>query len=210
MCTGYELNPRQLGKSLTQVDVRDVARLLSDAEIRIIRPTQIAPVIMPDGSLREMRWGIPTPVKSAVLGAEPRMKNVVNSREDKLKGWPWDEAFQKRRCIIPAAAFYEWVEVAAKKVPLRFVRQHPDTIWIAGIWQHHAEHGECYSMITTLPNAMMKLVHDRMPAVLTDEQIPPYLAGDLQDFGPSAAALTYTQAENFLKRKTLEQGELFE
>lgn len=65
-------------------------------------------------------------------------------------------------------------------------------------------------MITTLPNAMMKLVHDRMPAVLTEEQIPPYLAGDLQEFGPSATALTYTQAENFLKRKNLEQGELFE
>lgn len=142
MCTGYELNPRQLGKSLTQVDVQDVSRLLSDAETRIIRPTQIAPVIMPDGSLREMRWGIPTPVKSAVQGVEPLMKNVVNSREDKLKGWPWREAFQNRRCIITAAAFYEWVEVAAQKVSLRFVRQHTDTIWIAGIWQHHGEHGE--------------------------------------------------------------------
>jgi putative SOS response-associated peptidase YedK len=209
MCTGYELNPRKLGKSLSKVDAREVDRLLSDTQTRIIRPTHSAPVIMPDGTLREMRWGIPTPVKSARPGAEPLMKNVVNSREDKLKGWPWLDAFQKRRCLIPASSFFEWIKIGGRNTPLRFARPDLEIIWIAGIWQENQDHGECYSMITTEPNGVVRPVHDRMPAVLTDEQILPYLAHELHEFGPSSVTLAYSEAENFLKKKPA-QGELFE
>lgn len=60
-------------------------------------------------------------------------------------------------------------------------------------------------------------MHDRMPAVLTNEQIAPYLAGELHEFGPSRVELSYFAAENFLKAKRTEkptnpglsQGELF-
>ncbi|GAA5117122.1 SOS response-associated peptidase family protein [Luteolibacter yonseiensis] len=213
MCTAYELGSKKRGSSPGYLDARAVQRLLEISETRIIRPTHIAPVIMPDGSLREMRWGIPTQVRSARPGAKPLIKNVVNSRENKLKGWPWRDAFQKRRCLIPASAFYEWVELDGKKIPLRFVRPDLDTIWIAGIWED-GQHGECYSMITTDPNEVMEPVHDRMPAVLQESQIPPYLAGELHEFGPSAVGLAFTEAENFLKGRKEPppppaQGDLF-
>ena len=64
-------------------------------------------------------------------------------------------------------------------------------------------------MITTEPNAVMEPVHDRMPAVLTHAQITPYLEGELHGFGPSAVALEFEKAANFLKAKKPETGELF-
>lgn len=69
-------------------------------------------------------------------------------------------------------------------------------------------------MITTEPNNLLKPVHDRMPAVLGDDQMARYLAGELSTIGPSAVALQYQEAANFLKSdKVAEpppaQGELF-
>jgi putative SOS response-associated peptidase YedK len=51
-------------------------------------------------------------------------------------------------------------------------------LWIAGIWERDEERGNCFSMITTEPNEVLRPVHDRMPAVLAGSQIPPYLKAD--------------------------------
>ena len=135
---------------------------------------------------------------------------------DKLDGRTWKKVFAERRCVIPAASFFEWVDSGGKKVPLRFSRPGDGWIWIAGIWEDHKDHGECFSMITTDPNAVLEPVHDRMPAVLQGSQITPFLAGELNEFGPSAVILEFAEAANFLKpagRATkpgdVAQGELF-
>lgn len=90
------------------------------------------------------------------------------SREDRLDGRTLKKAFTESRCLIPAASFCEWVERGGVNVPLRFERPGNEWIWIAGIWEDSKEFGECFSMITTEPNAVLEPVHDRMPAVLTD------------------------------------------
>lgn len=68
-------------------------------------------------------------------------------------------------------------------------------------------------MVTTTPNDILKPVHDRMPAVLTDDQIRPYLDYELHEFGPSRVPLIYAEGENFLRAKkepeAPNQGELF-
>ena len=117
---------------------------------------------------------------------------IVNSREDKLDGRTWKKAFTESRGLIPAASFYEWVKRDGQNVPLRFERPGDEWLLIAGIWEHSKEHGECFSMITTEPNDVLEPVHDRMPAVLADSQIAPYLAGELHEFGPSNVALEYS------------------
>lgn len=197
MCTAYEVGYKKRGSDPGYTPAADVARILEQEEKRIIRPTIPAPVIMPDGSLRTMLWGFRIPIPER----PGKLRTVVNSREDKLDGRTWKKSFQERRCLIPAAAFYEWVEVAGKMVPFRFVRPDDEITWIAGIWREEADRGECFSMITTEPNSVLAPIHDRMPAVLMDSQIPAYLSGELSSFGPSRVLLTYTQAENFLAKK---------
>jgi putative SOS response-associated peptidase YedK len=53
-------------------------------------------------------------------------------------------------------------------------------------------------MVTTEPSACVREVHDRMPAVLDDARIGPYLDGELDVFGPSPVELKHVGAENFL------------
>jgi len=204
MCTAYELGKR--GGSFPSRIKAEAAGILMDlAGTSIIRPTLHAPVILPDGGLVTMRWGFRREFAARKMGGKPVRRTIVNSREDKLGGITWRGAFAERRCLIPAAAFYEWVKVDGENRPLRFQRPGGEWIWIAGIWEDHPEHGSCYSMITTAPSPAVESVHDRMPAVLDEGQIAPYLDGALGQFGPSPLALRYQEAPNFLK--TVEKRE---
>lgn len=212
MCTAYELGKRG-GTFPACVSAGAVKELLSISQTHLIRPTIPAPVVKADGSLATMRWGFRRAFAAKTKGQPPTLRTVVNSREDKLDGRMWKEAFGLRRCLIPASSFYEWVEIEGRKVPLRFERPGDAWLWLAGIWEE-GEQGECFSMITTEPNEVMAPVHDRMPAVLSDEQIAPFLEGELNSFGPSAVLLRYQEAENFLKSKKDRkpppaQGDLF-
>ncbi|MEO5716534.1 MAG: SOS response-associated peptidase family protein [Luteolibacter sp.] len=212
MCTAYEVAGKKRGSDPGYLDAAAVAELILIDQPRLIRPTIPAPVIMPDKSLRTMLWGFKLPVP----GKPGKTRTAVNSREEKLGGHTWNKSFRERRCLIPAAAFYEWVEIRGSMVPLRFERPEEQMTWIAGIWRVEQDRGECLSMITTEPNSLLGPIHDRMPAVLTDSQIGAYLSGELQEFGPSAVPLIYREAENYLKKKGSEappvpptQGELF-
>ncbi len=71
-------------------------------------------------------------------------------------------------------------------------------------------------MITTEPDEVVAPVHDRMPVLLADEQLRPYLDAELNEFGPlSRVSLVYAEAANFLTRKPrdepppIAEGELF-
>lgn len=210
MCTAYEIGKRG-GSFPDWMRKSAVDHLLGMDEVRIIRPTIPAPVILPEGELREMLWGFRRPVPA--VKTKQTWRTIVNSREDKLKGRTWSKAFQERRCLIPVASFYEWVDTPGGKAPLRFQDPAEDLLWIAGIWEEDRERGLCFSMITTEPNELVSPVHDRMPAVLLPSQFEPFLQGELQEFGASRAALSYCPADNFLKPKKPKiepsQGELF-
>jgi putative SOS response-associated peptidase YedK len=207
MCTAYEIGKR--GGSFAEHVKAAAFEYLMGLETAIIRPTLPAPVVMPDGEVKTMLWGFRRPVPGGKT--KQLWRTIVNSREDKLGGRTWGKAFKERRCVIPAAAFYEWVVRGSGNVPLRFEDPGGGMLWIAGIWEEDKERGECFSMITTEPTAAIEPVHDRMPAVLAGPQIRPFLDGVLQEFGPSAAPLEFKEAENFLKKKKEPpaQGELF-
>jgi putative SOS response-associated peptidase YedK len=206
MCTAYEIGKR--GGSFAEHVKVAAFEYLMGLEAAIIRPTLPAPVVMPDGGVKTMLWGFRRPVPGGKT--KQLWRTIVNSREDKLGGRTWSKAFKERRCLIPAAAFYEWIDGPRGKVPLKFESRGRGLMWIAGIWEEDKERGECFSMITTEPNAVVGPVHDRMPAVLMPGQIAPYLGGGLQEIGPSAVDLAYEEAANFLKRKEPPpQGELF-
>jgi putative SOS response-associated peptidase YedK len=203
MCTAYELGKR--GGSHTGRANAEALDYLMELEARIVRPTLSAPVLMPDGNLREMSWGFRRQVKGA--SGKSVKRTIVNSREDKLGTWMWKESFRDRRCLIPAAGFFEWTDGPGGKVPLRFQDPAGQLLWIAGIWEHDREHGECFSMVTTVPTPAIESVHDRMPAVLTPQQQELYLDHALNEFGPSGVELEWVAQANFLKRA--EPGELF-
>lgn len=207
MCTAYELGKRQGQTFPAWMTDHAIKTLLGLSGRTIVRPTLPAPIILPDGSLRVMEWGFRrrVPGKTKLL-----WRTIVNSREDKLGGRTWKESFAERRCLIPASAFYEWIAGPKTMIPLRFERPDEEWIWIAGIWETDPARGDVFSMITTEPTLEIGPIHDRMPAVLADDKLRPYLSHEIHEFGPSPVPLRWQETENFLKKAEPppDQGEL--
>lgn len=200
MCTAYRIGKKEVG-TMPEGVLREVAGQLAATGDRLLRPTLSAPVIGMDGRLEGMRWGFRRPFSNA----------VVNAREDKLGGRMWREAVETRRCLIPAAGYYEWSGPAGSKRTHLFTDPGGDWLWIAGIWEEDAELGRCFSMITTNPTGVVCGVHDRMPAVLSSQETGSFLEGRIKKFFPAAAMLAVGDAVNPLtgRKPGPEQGELF-
>src|ERR1700691_3574004 len=73
-------------------------------------PTQMLPVVRYDPkakvrSLDLLRWGlVPHWAKDLKIGS-----GLINARVETVATKPaFREAFKKRRCLVPAAGFYEW------------------------------------------------------------------------------------------------------
>lgn len=194
MCTAYEIDGADYDVDFLVADAYE-AMLAEQHAFQIIRPTLMAPVILPDRSVRMMAWGFRYTPRG-----QTKPRTVVNSREDQLGIRLWRDHFKERRCLIPATAFFEWVTGPdGKALPLRFTRPGRKRIFIAGLWGEEEGRGECFSMITTEPTAAIAPIHDRMPAVLAFDQLQPHLSGELSAYGPSAVPLEWRDTENFLK-----------
>jgi putative SOS response-associated peptidase YedK len=81
------------------------------------------------------------------------------------------DAMRQRRCLIPADGFYEWEKLDAKqKQPYAFGMADDSVFAFAGLWERWrdpaGEFVETCTILTTKPNALVSVVHDRMPAIV--------------------------------------------
>jgi putative SOS response-associated peptidase YedK len=138
-----------------------------------VAPQSTQPVVRltADTGKREfalMRWGlIPYWSKDAKIGY-----TTINARAEEVTEKPlYREAVKKRRCLIPADAFYEWQKLSEKKKrPYAFGLQSGDPYAFAGLWERwkpqEGERLETFTILTTDPNELTERVHDRMPVIL--------------------------------------------
>lgn len=115
-----------------------------------------------------MRWGFHRNFNTA----------INNTREDKLDGGMWSEAWRKRRCVVPMSAYYEWSGPKGRKQTHAFVSEADDWLWAAGVWEEDADFGFCYSMITVDANPVTESIHNRMPALLAFSEIDEFLEAE--------------------------------
>ena len=149
----------------------------------IIRPTDKASVIRKGSGGMEvviLRWGlIPSWAKDPKIGVQ-----CINARAETISEKPsFREAFQKRRCLVPADGFWEWETIGKKKIPWKFTRPDGEEFCMAGLWEAWNSPGgilETFTIITTSPNELVRSVHDRMPVILT----PDAAEGWLEKGGP--------------------------
>jgi putative SOS response-associated peptidase YedK len=135
-------------------------------------PTDTMPVIRSrDGSrvLEMMRWGL-VPYWSKDLSGGARM---INARAETLVEKPaFRNALERRRCLVPASGFYEWLKLADGRQPVHVRRRDGAPMALAGLWEEwRGPDGpvRSYTIVTTSANELMAPVHDRMPAILTGE-----------------------------------------
>ena len=90
-------------------------------------PTQDAMVVR-----HLLKWGLlPYFTKDPVHARRP-----INARAETVAtSGMFKSAFARRRCIVPADAFYEWTPVEDGKQPYAAARQHSQPIAFAGLWE---------------------------------------------------------------------------
>ena len=178
MCGRYDMSetPARLGARYN-VDVGS----LEFAPEADVRPTSINPVILLRGGKRVvelMRWGL---VPS--WAAEPkRFAGSFNARAEQApERAMFRQPFRRRRCLVPASAFYEWTHIPGqrRKIKYRITRSDGDLVALAGVWDYWRRGDETmlsYAILTAEPNATMAELHDRMPVILGEEEWDEWLS----------------------------------
>jgi putative SOS response-associated peptidase YedK len=137
-----------------------------------IAPTQPAPVIRqhpkePRRVLSLMRWGLIPMWAKDMSGAAVK----INARSETAATLPaFRDALKSRRCLVPADGFYEWRRTDGQKQPFCFEVTDGGLFAFAGLWERwknpDGEWVKSFSVLTTTPNIVTSLVHDRMPVIL--------------------------------------------
>jgi len=182
MCSKYSRTKRQVRVGKAKVSIKARPQ-------EVIRPTDKASVIRNgSGGLEEanLRWGlIPSWAKDPKIGVQ-----CINARAETISEKPsFREAFQKRRCLVPADGFWEWETSGKKKIPWKFARPDGEEFCMAGLWEAwNSPEGilETFTIITTLPNELVRSVHDRMPVILSQDEGEVWLESGTQDLLRSA------------------------
>ena len=136
-------------------------------------PSQALPVItqqQPD-KLQFFSWGLqPFWAKDA-----KSVKRSINARAETLtEKATFRSLLKSKRCLVPAAGFFEWQATAQGKVPCRIMLKSEELFTFAGLWDEWADKstGEVlhtFAIITTEANELVKPIHDRMPVMLSPE-----------------------------------------
>ena len=177
MCGRYVLKRADLEALLRKLGVRDPREF---ADRFNVAPTTVVPALRrrrgaeaPEVSA--LQWGL-APLRSGEAGAA----RLANARAEGIATRPtFRDAFRHRRCVVPASGFYEWRTIAGRKFPWYFTRRDGAPLLFAGIWENPPSSGDAgpgtFALITTAPNALVAEVHDRMPVILPDENLAPWL-----------------------------------
>jgi putative SOS response-associated peptidase YedK len=174
-----------------------------------VRPTTAQAVarLDEDGGWRveTMRWGLVPfwrngkPLKDTEKGKGDGFKlTTFNCRiESAASASTFRGAFARRRCLVPASAWFEWTGETGAKVKHRFARADGATIWFAGLWDRcdTPDAGEVISFtVMTGPSAgWLSDFHDRAPVVLE----PSEWAGWLDPSADPAGLFAAVRPERF-------------
>jgi putative SOS response-associated peptidase YedK len=97
-------------------------------------------------------------------------QKLINARAETAPEKPsFRSAFRHRRCLPPAAGFFEWTGKAGKKQPYFITSVDSKPLVFAGLWERWEkgpEPVESCTILTTEANELMMGLHTRMPVIL--------------------------------------------
>ena len=174
---------RLFGVERIDADWRPRYNVAPSDEIAIVRQERASDAPPGAGAVRTLttaRWGlVPHWADAASTGYK-----MINARsEDAASAPAFRDAFQRRRCIVPADGFYEWQKLPrGRKQPMLIRRRDGRPFAMAGLWERWRPRGdrsgdwlETCTILTCAPNALVRPIHDRMPVILDDEELGAWL-----------------------------------
>jgi len=114
-------------------------------------------------------WGlIPMWAKDSTIG-----NRLINARGETLEEKPaFRGSLKYKRCLILADGFYEWKSAPGQKTKTPFFIHMKDRkpFAFAGLWDSwtspDGSQVKSCTIITTAPNELMNIIHNRMPVIL--------------------------------------------
>jgi putative SOS response-associated peptidase YedK len=114
-----------------------------------------------------LTWGLlPSFLKDPGRGPRP-----INARAETVAtSGLFRGAFARRRCLIPADAYYEWQIIGGKKQPYAIARADGAPCALGGLWEGHRDAAgavtRSFAIVTVPANAALAHLHARMPLVV--------------------------------------------
>lgn len=188
MCGRYYID------DVTQQDIEElllqtgeVLKRQRESESKDVFPNDKVPVITFDGrelTKRECIWGF------QMDGYKNVLYNARSETALEKKIFSYD--LKHNRCVIPAKYYYEWDR---SKQKYTFSKEDSSTLYMAGFIQSrkgydlHTEKiyqteqlcpkEDRFTILTTQANDSVNRVHDRMPVLLTKEEVKRWIFDDL-------------------------------
>ena len=147
-----------------------------------VAPTDPVPIVRISASaggrvLSAVRWGlVPAWAKDPKVGAR-----MINARAETVAtSSAFSASFARRRCLVPADGWYEWVRGPEKsKQPYFMTLGDDEPCVFAGVWSVWGkDEGRLLtcSIITTPAVDDLALIHDRMPLLLPRDRWDAWLS----------------------------------
>jgi putative SOS response-associated peptidase YedK len=183
MCGRYRLTKRRMLEIEQYYEIDELADLEIWKREYNIPPREMAPAILEVHGKRRLTvglWSLMGPWADSLENAN--RASTFNAKAETLTDRPaYRNAFLKRRCVVPAEAFYEWVGPKKERQPLNIARKNGKLLSMAGLfnyWKPAASQGRpmlTFTVVTTVPSQWMARIHNRMPVILQDNQIDTWL-----------------------------------
>ncbi|MFY9177394.1 MAG: SOS response-associated peptidase [Caldicoprobacterales bacterium] len=170
------------GRYLLDTEIREIIKTYKILRSKVgeyktgeIFPSTSAPIIFDNDqrTIDHAKWGFPFGFKKGI---------VINARSETIMNKPmFKNSFFTARCIIPANFYYEWKEEdKGKKVKYGIGLKDRNLISLGGIFKLSIDESQSiqqltFVIITTEAVEGIKNIHSRMPLIIQDRDIEPWL-----------------------------------
>jgi putative SOS response-associated peptidase YedK len=114
---------------------------------------------------------------------------MINARAETVAEKPaFRSAFRRRRCLVAADGFFEWIKAGSRKQPYHIRMRDGAPFGFAGLWERwknpDGETVESCTLITTDPNDLLRPLHHRMPVILAPADYAAWMDPDSRNPEP--------------------------
>ena len=132
-------------------------------------PTDVAAVIANSKAINPtpfaMKWGYTMDNRAP----------ITNARSESAAEKPlFRDGMQQRRCLIPAAHYFEWERMGKQKIKNAIKPVGSESMYMAGIYRINNGTAE-FTILTREPGACIRHIHDRMPVILPRDILADWL-----------------------------------
>lgn len=172
------------GRYSIYTDAGELAKLFNLSNLCVFdpnynaAPSQNLPIIIKD-RIGLAKWGfVPEWAADDYDGPKP-----INARAETVAEKPmFRDSFYKRRCLIPANGYYEWLNTTqGGKIPYFVSGPDDSPLAFAGLWSRVGEDVTFCIIVRPAINPLSE-IHHRMPVIVPVDDIPAWWSKRPEDW----------------------------